>query len=246
MAVSSSVQFKGADAVVKAYTMRNVARWGIWQNRQFLFKYEGDDTNEGADQLQEILQMIAESPAVYTLKVFEGAGRVTEKTECDGSFNFKLQEPAEAVGGVGRVDPVIHTILDQQKEILKRLEMSEAEAMEPESAGAIGQIERVMQIPGVAQLVSGIVSRFLNPIQRGGAAIAGPPLYPATNTQQMESDQYNSLIEDRNEQQRLETAYLIIKSGMPDALGLLEKLAIIAQSDPAKFAGIKNSLSFFL
>jgi len=89
--MSIAVQFIGIDAVVKAFEYKKTAAWSIFQGRALLHKHEGKDIEESAEQLQEFLQMISTgTTAIYTLKVYESVEKITEKTGCDGSFNFRL------------------------------------------------------------------------------------------------------------------------------------------------------------
>jgi len=51
---------------------------------------------EGTDILEKLLESIEHSPAIYTLKLFKQRGTkeiiINEKTVCDLSFNFKLND----------------------------------------------------------------------------------------------------------------------------------------------------------
>jgi hypothetical protein len=94
--IMASVQFYGAEKAIEAYVNCNIPAWGLFSGRQLLCKYQGTDINEGKALLEEFINKIEESNATYTLKVFEsekGKGvRIKEKTECDSSFNFKIDE----------------------------------------------------------------------------------------------------------------------------------------------------------
>ena len=50
MAFSKAVQFRGIKNVVKAYESKKVPAWGLFQQTQFLEKYEGDNLEEGAQR----------------------------------------------------------------------------------------------------------------------------------------------------------------------------------------------------
>lgn len=246
MAISASVQFIGIDPVLNAYEARKVAPWALFMNRQFLFKYEGDDLKEGAELLATILNQLNESPAVYTLKVYEDlpGGKIREKTECDGSFNFRIVDAqGGAVGMVGggsanyELVRLMQDIRQDQKQLAERLEMLESDEIEGEISGVnstIGVIKEVMNIPGVGELLSGIIGRVFNPIS--AAPIAGIAGAPANE----------NLPDESIELRRVLSAYSIIKEGMPDALVLLEKLAMMQQSEPDKFSKFRASIGLFI
>jgi len=92
MASSSSVQFFGREKVMAAFEARGIETWGLFQSKQFI------NAGEGSGSLDAFLQMLEPggSQAIYTLKVYRDiadADEITDKTECNGSFNFKLFNP---------------------------------------------------------------------------------------------------------------------------------------------------------
>lgn len=237
MSISSSVQFNGIDKVLDAYQFRNAAAWSLWQNRQFLFKFEGDDIAEGAAQLQTILNAISDSPAVYTLKVYEDlkGSKVTDKLAADGSFNFRMKEQAISGTSDNSVVHLLQQIRIDQAELKQRLDMQEAEDPENGSLGAIGMVKEVLSIPGVPEILSGIVARFLNPVSAQPAALAGVPAQAAQAVEVSEQ-----------EVERLLSAYVAIREKMPEALELLETLGNMALNDPKKFGKVKTGISMFV
>lgn len=237
MSISSSVQFNGIDKVLDAYQFRNAAAWSLWQNRQFLFKFEGDDIAEGAAQLQTILNAISDSPAVYTLKVYEDLKgvKITDKLAADGSFNFRMKEQAVAGASDNSIVHLLQQIRVDQAELKQRLDMQEAEDPENGSLGAIGMVKEVLSIPGVPEILSGIVARFLNPVSAQPAALAGVPAQAAQAVEVSEQ-----------EVERLLSAYVAIREKMPEALELLETLGDMALNDPKKFAKVKAGISMFV
>src|ERR1700685_3171508 len=81
------VQFFGAKDVLKAFAARGLQTWGLFQSKQFI------NAGEGEDSLTAFLDMLGGgSDTIYTLKVYRTADPddITDKTECSGSFNFKL------------------------------------------------------------------------------------------------------------------------------------------------------------
>lgn len=224
--ISRSVQFSGLDKVVRAYQSGNVAPWAIFCNTQFLFKYDGKKLTEGVALLNRVLEEVSleGSPAVYTLKVYEDLGnaKIKSNTPHDGSFNFRLHEARE-VGSNG-YDPASRMILERLNQMQVRMDALETGGGEEDARDTIGTIERVMEIPGVAQLIQGLVSGFV-----GGArptAIAG---VPGADTDAAE-EIYMS--------ERMLNALRILIKADNNFEAHLEKLAKIAQDTPGKFAGL--------
>jgi hypothetical protein len=93
MQVGRSVQFQTLDNVLDAYELRKVPSFSIYQGKQLLFKYEGNDLDEGADLLNKFLGYLQQSAAIYTLCVYEEFnGKINDKTPYHGSWNFRFQE----------------------------------------------------------------------------------------------------------------------------------------------------------
>jgi hypothetical protein len=134
MAASSSIQFYGIDQVMHAAENRGCPAWGIWQSRQFMFRYQDGDIGESLTFLQEILNSLAanNTTATYTIKFFEKDGNkpiiIKENTPCDGSFNFKLVQPEERQQmqiAYQNNNPRLIGLLESMDERLKRLEGSD-------------------------------------------------------------------------------------------------------------------------
>jgi hypothetical protein len=140
-----NVQFRGIDTVLKAYENRNCPAWSLWVAKQFLFKYEGSTVEDAKGNLEETLAMIEEngSTAIYTLKIYEDlkqGQKITEKMECHGSFNFRLQDdPNEYRRGSNALESKINALQ-------KRIDEYEAEE-EEEDDSALGQINQVLENP---------------------------------------------------------------------------------------------------
>lgn len=97
----ASLQFVGRQAVVDAVTNRGLTTWGLFQSKQFI------TAGDGSQALDEFLQKLEPggSAALYTLRVYadKDPEEITDKTECNGSFNFKLAYPVtNSAGGVDR------------------------------------------------------------------------------------------------------------------------------------------------
>lgn len=106
MATASGVQCMGAANVLKMYDYKQVEVWAIFHNKQLI--HSGAD----GDELDAFLQMLdGNSPSLYTLKVYRAVDdpeKITDKTECNGSFNFRLTAPGSrevSMNGVQRSTP---------------------------------------------------------------------------------------------------------------------------------------------
>lgn len=181
--MASSIQFKGIDGVINAYENRKVAAWSLWQGKQFMFKYEGNDLEQGAEQLQATLDLLAESTnAIYTLKVYEDlpGHKIKSNTPDDGSFNFKINGDEQAITqnqyGVIRNN---NAIADRLTAIEQKLNEQEEYVDVPEEnkLGVIGDIisHPVIQ-PFVSQIIAALFAKKSDapaPPQMQRVAISG-------------------------------------------------------------------------
>lgn len=245
----TSVQFVGMDAALKAYQHRDIAPWALFINKQMLFKYDGGDIAEGQDQLSNVLQMCSGSKATYTLRVYEDipGGKIKSATPDDGSFNFRLTDELPNGGQVGgglnfQLMQELKELREENKRIIERLELQESDG----DGGQVSGIEKyvtiaqqVMSIPGVGEIVSGIIRGFV-PGAGQRIGIAGAFDQPASE----QSDAINKGDAEQEELNRVLLAYLTIREGMPGALPLLEKLAEMYKTDRKKFDQVKTMIGF--
>jgi hypothetical protein len=172
--MSVAVQFIGVDAVIKAFEYKKTPAWSIFQGRALLHKHEGKDLDESADTLQEFLQMISNgSTAIYTLKVYESVEKITEKTGCDGSFNFRLVNEDTRQRTNEYFENGRSKLLERLEAIEEKLNEDD-EPEEPQSAlGQLGNI--LLADPSkLPQLVSSLLST-LSLILPGAKQQAPPP-----------------------------------------------------------------------
>lgn len=227
---SSSVQFKGVNAVVDAYTNREVAPWSLWQGKQFLFKYEGDSITEGATQLEATLEMLANSSnAIYTLKVYEElgkGGKIKANTPDDGSFNFKLnldsQEVTQSQYGALRN-------MERLEQRLAGIEaaLSNDDYEEPEPPkNRLGLIGEILNDPGLSALVVPL-------IQKAFGLNAPTPQPPAAQAMRP-----NVAIAGISEDAQLSAAIVTLKQADPRLSEHLDKLAKISTADPGTFQSL--------
>jgi len=172
--MSVAVQFIGIDAVVKAFEYKKTAAWSIFQGRNLLHKHEGKDIDESADTLQEFLQMISTgTTAIYTLKVYENVEKITEKTGCDGSFNFRLVGEDTRQRTNEYFENGRSKLLERLEAIEEKLNDDEEPEEPPSALGALGNI--LLADPSkLPQLVSSLLST-LSLILPGQKQQAPPP-----------------------------------------------------------------------
>jgi len=253
---STTIQIEGVENVVKAYQHRKAAPWAIFTGRELLFSYTGKDLDEGAAELETVLEFISNSKASYKLRVYLDKdikdGVIRSNTPDIGGINFRLNTDPVAVGGGynRQMERELDELRANQKELLKRLEIADSD--EQETVGAIGWVDHVksiMEIPGVGELLSGIVAGFFNkPTAVPGAAIAGPPQVATdSNFQTSAGDQFTDL-DQVNESEAVEVlrCYMAIRKDYPAALELLSLLAKTAAEKPGKIGSMVGMVKTFM
>lgn len=251
--MSTTVQLEGIESVVSAYQTRNIPAFAILQGRNLNFYYDGDDVNEGCEQLESWLNAISKSKATYTIKFLRAADireTVRANTPDVGALNFRLNlDPIGAMGSVGnssylerrindlekRNDELIQAINDREFEV-------ETETEQPVN-NIIGTIKQLTEIPGFNEIVAGIigiVTRGLQPAVQVPAATIGN--VPLNNNNTMPD---NTEI-TQTEMERAVSAFIHIRGAVPAALELLEKLAMKAQDNPAQLAKQIDMIKSFL
>lgn len=245
MAISQSCQFVGVDAVLNAYVRRGVPCWAIWHNKQFMFKCESENIDEGERVLAEHLEALKNSIATYTLCVYEDlppGGKIKSKTENDGSFNFQLGQRDS--GGYDNV--LLREIRQSQIEQEARLSHLEDGGDSDEISGVgkmIGMIKEVMGIPGISDLIVSLLSQKKQ-------VPAGIGFIPENKTMSSFQNNYSNekpVVEiTEDEAARLGAAFALIKNGMPEILEVLERLAEVSQTQKSKFETIRATIKTFM
>ena len=264
---NTSVQLEGVENVIESYRNRKVPAFAIFQGKDMNFFYAGSDLAEGEEQLNGFLDMISNSKAVYRLKVYHDSdiknGIVRSSTPDIGAVNFRLNlDPVGSSGGyIGSAGNYaqIREMQDEIRRLREQVEMQQAE--DPEGSegvqnetiagiqNVIGVVREVMGIPGVSDLVGGLLRGIVSKaVPAGNYAINGLPAADSVNSfySQFEDSNMNNSQTTNDEQlesaeiERAAIAYVHIKNADPDFLELLEKIAMKAQTDPA---GVKKQLS---
>lgn len=243
--ISSSVQFRGADMVLEAFDQRNIEAWALWQGKQFIGKGIGREPLEW--WLVNLQKM--HSTAVYTLKVFEDIKDekcIKEKTECDGSFNFRLFEPGDigAINGyyregAGFMPPAVQKALQEQDAKIDRIVAlleDQADDEEPEPVGALGVIGQLLQEP-----------EKLEKLIRVGKALLGvgdPVPARVGSVNRLEGAAEEKTVGE-DSVYRMASALDILEKHDPDFVAHLEKLAGIAEQKPDQFKNLIAMLDVF-
>ena len=220
--MASSVQFRGKDAVLKAVEYRKIAAWSFWSGRQLLHKYEGSDLSESVTHLDEFLDMIEEGTnAVYTLKFHEElkGGKITDKTPCDGSFNFRLNSDNQELN-VGQYRQITsqNAILSELKALREDMDkIKEGGEDEEESDPMDRVIGRIIDHPMTSAVLSKILG--IDPPQSLGKVGAIPGV-----------------------SQSIDDSLKILKQHDPDIIEHLAKLSKIAEHRPKDFRFLLSML----
>lgn len=226
-----SVQFTTAEQVMEAYSNRQVPDFTIWQDKQYLFKYDKGDSDgiEGGEEyLSKLLGMLSNSAAIYTLKVYEeGHERITDKTPHDGSFNFRfLDAPVYNTPGT----PVMNgtrAMQDEIKALKEKIEdLENDDSGEGEQPGVMGMIDQVLSHPAIMPLIPMIVEKIFKPA-------------PGAPGQIQQPGQVGTLSRiagiDAPGKKRIDLALQVLDKHVEDLPAVIEKLAWLAENRGMQF-----------
>jgi len=238
MKTGKSVQFKNIEDIITAYNSRGVPAFAIFQDKQFLFKYEGNDIDEGSNELQTMCNALRQSAAIYTLAVYETIpGRITNTTEYDGSFNFRFQDNTESYNQGSQMLRELNNKFDQVNKRLDELSQENESEPEPELSG-LDKIAGVLGHPVVQQFLPAIIQMLgikLIPDQQQptpAAAIAGvkQAVQQPVNDFDISDELYQALCK-----------MMIAK---PDVEKSLIELGNLAENNPGKFCSLFQYMKF--
>lgn len=219
--MASSVHFYGTDNVVSAAENRNCPRWGIFNGRQFLFKYDGEDMAESLSMLEKILESLQASGTVaaYTIKFYEEKVKIKDNTPYDGSFNFRLVEEEEREQRrvmYSTQSKALEERMQRIEELLAPAGEEEDDEPEPDTIG--GVLMGLLKEPAkIEQLISGVRNIF-GGVKHAGAIGSTPPM-AATGS----------------DEAKVQQAIQVLKLHDPKIADHLLKLAGIATDKPDAF-----------
>jgi uncharacterized small protein (DUF1192 family) len=159
----STVQFRDAANVLSAYEQRGIPNFSIRNRQQLLHVYKGGDLGEGATELAAFLELLerSKSAGIYTLCVYELAPntRITNKTEYDGSFNFRFSD--EISNGAREVysretESKLNALQSEIAMLREQLEEKE----KPEEGELMGMINGIVNNPSLAPIVGAVAEQI--------------------------------------------------------------------------------------
>jgi hypothetical protein len=248
--LSKSVHFRGEEQVIEAYKNRGVPAFALWQDKQFLFKYEGNKLDEGEALLSTWIEMLVtnQSSAIYTVCVYEDlkpGQKIKDKTPYDGSFNFRLfdnpsgylppQQFQQYQQQGGNVKVLLDKMNAQQSEIERLKMIIEEGAAGDEEEDSLGMVGKILEHP--------VLGPALQPlIQRLGGSIADLIVGKGGEPGEQQQTQMRRISGIEISDQQLSDAIEKLQQYVEDLPAVLEKLALIAEKQPKQFAFYKQML----
>jgi hypothetical protein len=229
----SSVQFNNVESVLNAYESREVCAWSLWQGKQFMFKYEGDNIGEGSQQLRATLDLLAESSnAIYTLKIYEDlpGGKIKSNTPDDGSFNFKINAESQQLTQAQYSRTVNNqVILEKLNQLEARLNEQDEDEDEPEP-NRLGLIGEIIGNPTLQPIITNLITAIFSK--------AGTP----TPTPQPPPQLQRAALNGVGDEVQLMEAIRELKKHDANLTEHLAKLAKIAAESPDSFKFLLQTL----
>ena len=239
------VQYGNIQSVVEAYTDNDYPNFAVFQDRQLMFKFRGEDVANGAEYLERRLTdwKNVDAGCVYTLCMFEDFPNTGVKYTSvpDASFNFRINDSLPGMAGIGGANPsaMDYTALAVENQRLKMLlaqyESEDGEEMKED--GLMGAIGKIMEIPGVDGLIGAIASKgaeFINNLGSPKSSM-GDPNFVDEFGNPVKLRRVNGIPQSAMEENRLYVAVDALADVLPDAADLLEKLVRMNKKDPFKF-----------
>ena len=239
------VQYGNIQSVVEAYADSDYPYFAVFQDRQLMFKYSGEDVAQGADYLEKRLLdwKTVDAGCVYTLCMFENFPNTGVKYTSvpDASFNFRINDTAPGLAGISGATPsaMDYTALAVENQRLKMLlalyEVEDGE--ETKEDGLMGAIGKIMEIPGVDGLIGAIAAKGAEFIQNlgGNKSTELEPRFVDEFGEPVKLRRVNGIPRSAMEENRLYVAVDALADVLPDAVDLLEKLVRMHKKDPFKF-----------
>lgn len=233
------VQYIGIDKVIDAAEDIAISSWALFSEKMLVKTYEGEDY---ADNLRALLERLDgdKSTGLYTICFYDDLpeySKLKPGVGCRAAFNFRLRdfEPKQtglhSAGGSLDFDKSLQLYreLDKQKRDNEMLSarLSELENEGVEDNSIIGKVERIMEIPVVAQLISGFLEMFMQK--------------KATMLGQIDTSAFSGAVSDVQE-----NINQIKSAGWQDFDLVIKKLADLSRTDPAKFSQYQSLIKNFL
>lgn len=248
-----SVQFYGKEKVLQAYNARGIDTWGLFDKKQFI------NAGESAEDLGAFLDMLQPggSQSTYTLKVYRDIDDIdllTDRTECNGSFNFKLhgssaETPAVvngAGGGARYADPIyakLQGVINEEVSNAIDKRLNGGKENNDEDWNDI--IKGYAKDPNALATVLNAIGNIFRPGQAAmgmPVALAGVDYGTTEHAQPVHRVGSVGSLNNEEKLQRLSVALDKWEKADPDALTVIEKIVKLAESDKAKYNMAKGFL----
>lgn len=248
MASGKAIQFFGREKVIEAFEYRSIETWAVFSDKQYMH------SGSGADDLDIFLQMLEPggSAGVYTLKVYREQSdpdKITDKTECNGSFNFRLTEK-QAMGAIGMHGSRVASVTDivtakitglisdeVSQAIEKRFNGEDTEKEETITDIVIGYMKEPDKLISVLGALRGLFAPVSAPAVMP-AMLAGVA-QPAAMARRAGSVGIVPAEGIANEADVLQARLVAVLQRLekidPNILETLEKLAALGEQSPAKY-----------
>lgn len=236
--MASSCQFIGKDKIMTVFDNKKLPYWSLWQASQYLEK------GQGRQALSDFLDMLSEdgSSAIYTLKLYDRAenslGSINNKSEFDGSYNFKLSGANYQSGGSQSISDILQrerTIWDLQQEL--RDIRREQETKRPDIIGAVMEVANdPVRLGQYINIIRGIFSPRMQPATSVGRIPA--PIEREETIERSSITENETVMQEQDEKklERLAAAIDLLEANDPRIIEHLEKLAKMSRDNKPLFA----------
>jgi hypothetical protein len=159
------VQFVGIESTIETFVNSDAKFWSLWVDRQMLFSFVGENGNEAADALQQILERLEKNRGIYTLKIYrklKDPECISEKDPCHGSFNFRMMPYEGDTDGT----PYYKALRDELTALKAERETLLDELGErDDDGGVLGKLgsmflEDPAKLPLMVQSIQGVLNMF--------------------------------------------------------------------------------------
>lgn len=232
-----SIDFKGVAGVLDAYKAKSIDTWAVFNKGNYM------QSGSGEELLSDYLELMEQqgSRTTYTLRMYKGitADEVTDKTPNHGSFSFALYETGPYMGGMGGGNN--SSVSLRLAAIEKKLN---GEGAKDGSLGTkvgntiLGWFENVDDVVKIAGIVGMFMGKTPPPdIMQSVAALGGMDAKRIGDSEQ--ETHTNEVLELTEAQEKLIQRYAAVIDRLekkdPEFLSRLEKLATLAETNPAMY-----------
>lgn len=172
-------RYKGKNEVIEAFdTYAEKPYFSIWNRSAMYIRYNGEDFDEAKERISHIIDSCVKEGdnAVLTLRLHpEKEKTYTTKSATYANFSFLSSEAMPAQNAIsGDVNAVLLNEINNLRAEINALKMQqtadddeEEEEEDNDSAlGMVGQIQKVCDIPIVAQTLGALINKWSTGAQR--------------------------------------------------------------------------------